>query len=386
MEVATRDGMVRGIGLPWGLLAMVVLVAAVEGFCKSQEDGPLASPLRESWRFAGRAAARQAARSSVLSFGDSLVKFGVSPGVLQSVTGLPAYNLAAYGGPPSFSLHALERAIEAGARPRALILSFLPANLAMPPRYYLQNGMLSASPWECLDLAITARDGALFGELIAGRLLPSVRRRYEIRDWSRSALLGRVDAGEPARLLASRRLEWRKGRGGERLPAGPPRRIEADPTDPNLFPTFWAWDQAQGKYFERFLDRADALGVPVFYLLAPLPPAVQDLRERTGLDTWHTEIVRRVKTRHPGLIVVDARYCRYPDSAFFDTAHLNALGAERLSRDLAEVIRLALDGSSAPPAHWVNLPNHREEPAGNQAGSPALARSPGAETSRSGPL
>jgi hypothetical protein len=39
----------------------------------------------------------------VLAFGDSIVKFGFVPRVIEAEAGLSAYNLATDGGPPALS-------------------------------------------------------------------------------------------------------------------------------------------------------------------------------------------------------------------------------------------------------------------------------------------
>jgi len=57
----------------------------------------------------------------VLCFGDSQMKFGIAPHVVAARTGRPAYNLAIVGGQPPASYFLLRRALEAGARPSAVL-------------------------------------------------------------------------------------------------------------------------------------------------------------------------------------------------------------------------------------------------------------------------
>jgi hypothetical protein len=359
---------------------MLALVVAVELGLKAREDRLFASYLRDCWRFAGRAAGGEAARSEVLCFGDSLVKFGLSPRDLQAEAGLPAYNLAAYGGPPALSLHALDRALDAGAKPKALILAFAHANLSYPLGFYGANWSLMSSPLEGIDLARNAHDPSLFAWVMLGRAVPSVRRRFEIRQRVRSAFLGTGETDGWAQSLQAHRAEWRRNRGGELLDR-PPFRVAFDPSDRSLFPTAWSWNPAQKSYFARFLDRAAARGVPVFYLLPPVSPTVHTAYEKLGVNTWQEGLAWGVQARWPGVTVVDARYSAYPEDAFFDTAHLNARGASQLSRDLGRVLRDHLgDGTAA--TRWVRLPPYAgAQAAGNDPGQGVAAigdRRPGA--------
>jgi hypothetical protein len=336
----------------------------VESGLRPLESGSLGSYLRDSWRFAGQVANGEAAKSQVLCFGDSLVKFGLSPSVLQERTGMPAYNLAAYGGPPAFALHVLDRAVAAGARPRALVLAFHPTFLMLPPASNRQTWMVMSRLSECMDLAVRSRDSALFGELIAGRTLTSFRRRYEIRESTIAALRGERKGDERGRVLAEHRREWQECRGGELLPVEPSRLIVADPADRNLFPEVPGFDAIQASYLKELLGRTAAMRVPVFYLVPPLCGAVQSLREEKGLDARQTELAQNIQNRYSNVTVVDARYSRYPEAAFFDTAHLNARGATRLSHDLGDVVREVLEvGLPRNRDRWVNLPRYREVPA-----------------------
>src|SRR5262249_14919578 len=81
-------------GLPGGLLGMIALVVAVEGFVVSDPLRFVGNPDRLGWRTTRRVAAGgEARRSEVLCFGDSLVKHGVYPTVVESVLGRRAFNL-----------------------------------------------------------------------------------------------------------------------------------------------------------------------------------------------------------------------------------------------------------------------------------------------------
>src|SRR5206468_683747 len=64
--------------LPWGLLGMTALVAAVE-LQLVRKNPECASTVAWSWRYKGSHVERAARGQQVLCFGDSLVNFGVIP-------------------------------------------------------------------------------------------------------------------------------------------------------------------------------------------------------------------------------------------------------------------------------------------------------------------
>ena len=83
--------------LPRGLLGMLALIAAVEGSLAAHR-ADFATPWGEDWRFSAWAAREKSPGCDVLCFGDSLVKYGVVPKVIEARTGLRSYNLATSGG------------------------------------------------------------------------------------------------------------------------------------------------------------------------------------------------------------------------------------------------------------------------------------------------
>src|SRR3954453_11222932 len=84
--------------VPWGLLGMLGLVAAIEtGVARDVLD--FSDPVSLSWRLAARAARDEAPGRAVLCVGDSLVKHGMIPKVIAARSGHDAVNLAVARGP-----------------------------------------------------------------------------------------------------------------------------------------------------------------------------------------------------------------------------------------------------------------------------------------------
>ena len=77
---------------PSGLIGMLALVAAVE-WSVSRNEIKFTTIATSAWTLSGQHLTK-AAHSSVVCFGDSLVKDGVIPPVLEDRHGLTAWNLA----------------------------------------------------------------------------------------------------------------------------------------------------------------------------------------------------------------------------------------------------------------------------------------------------
>lgn len=109
---------------PWpsGLIGMAVLVPALEAVV-SWHWRDLASYQAIGTRFAAERAMTSAC--AVLGLGDSQMKFGFDPPQFERTLGLSAFNLAVPGTPPALSNVILSRALEAGARPRAIVLGHM---------------------------------------------------------------------------------------------------------------------------------------------------------------------------------------------------------------------------------------------------------------------
>jgi hypothetical protein len=347
VSVHTRvSRIVRALeAIPWGLLGMIALVAVVEqGVFGSAER--LAGYEGLGVRFAVEAAKREAPRCDVLALGDSVVKFGFDPNAVERRIGLKAYNLAVPGTPPPLTYAVFRRALDAGAKPKVLVVGQM---------------TLGGDPWaniaqfgefidldEAWSLAWSCRDPRLFGALMAARAIPSLRYRYAIRAFARGDNLP-----DPDGFLKT----WAAGRGAELRVPPPSSTVTArmEPTlETTLFAQPWPIHAIYEQYLERLTRLAISRGITVFWLVPPLLPEAQAKRDALGLDALHTRNLRAIHSWMPGVVVLDARHSGYPASDFFDSIHLNARGAARLSVEIADVI--ASHRGHAGEASWVDLP------------------------------
>lgn len=337
---------------PLGLLGTLALIAAVEAFV-SRHDDALTTVWAVGWRASGRASARASKDCDLLCLGDSLVKHGVVPRLLDSRLGTRSYNLAACVAQAPTSYFLLRRALGAGARPRTILIDFTEHLLCTGPRKNLRQWPELLGPAEALDLAWTARDASLFATTILGRVLPTVRARVEIRVAIADAL-----AGRPATirdLVAACRRNWRRNRGAQVNPKGP---ITADPATVyrQVYPERWRCDRTNAIYIRKFLDLARDHGIQVVWLLPPYTPAFQDQCEAHGVDDQFGRFVHQVQSRYRDLIVLDARRAGFPATEFFDPIHLDRSGASAYTDAIASVLE------RVPSSRWIALPGPSTRP------------------------
>jgi len=332
--------------LPLGLLGMLVLVGAVELVLAGRRLD-FTTVWADDWRTAAVSATRKASGRDILCFGDSLIKIGVLPKVIEAKTGLKAFNLATNAGTVPSTYFLLRRALEAGARPRAIVVDFFPLMQPDQPRNSTRFYPDLATTGECLELARVAGDADFFTTVLLGKLLPSFKCRYEIRASIKAALAGRRASPWPDQgwIWAA----WKSEDGAQPMPS----TLNRSPADPrfvgDVSPEGWSCDGINAVYLERFLELARSRSIPVYWLMPPVSPEVQAQRDRNHADEAYDRFARTTLDRHPEVVVLDARHSGYDGQVFIDAIHLDRQGATTLSNDLAGHL-----GSGT--SRWVALP------------------------------
>ena len=135
---------------------MAVLVVGIE-WSAGRNWLDLSDPVCLSWRFADEGAREDSRDRDVLLLGDSLVKHGLIPSVLEETSGVRSVNLAAARGPALLTYFVLRRAIESGSRPRAIVIDTKPAVLIGGVDYNAHYWPAALTPGECLELGWLAR-------------------------------------------------------------------------------------------------------------------------------------------------------------------------------------------------------------------------------------
>ena len=346
---------------------MLVLVAAVEA-AVGRQAGHLRDWQALSWRHAGRAARGAAARAGVVCLGDSQVKEGVLPALLEGRLGRPAYNLAVHGGQAPASFFLLRRALRGGARPAAVVVDFNPNLLSSAPRSGLPYWSDLVDARDAIDLARAARDPDLFAQTVALGLLPAFRHREAIRAGLADAWSGRPGEGRGSCLAVARNLD--RNRGAWVTPIGPP---PPDPDDLRPNPADrrgWTPHPANLEYIHRLFATAEAHGITVFWLIPPTCPGWQSRRVRLGADAAYARLAGVLSEQHRNVVVVDGRASGFPPDAFRDATHLHVAGATVLTRSLADLIRSTLSAKArgAVGPSWVALPPAGRLPPGRAPG------------------
>ena len=338
---------------PSGLLGMLSIVAMVEATLDRQ-PGRFLETASLSWRLGFQAISREAKRCEVACLGDSLVKIGVIPEVIRAETGRETYNFAMAQAPAPATYFALRRLFEAGGRPSAIVVDFKPSVLAGGPKFSLRHWQAVLGPRECLELASESRSVGMLAEILLGRLLPSYRGRLEIREAILASLRGESSATFSTNQLALR--NWGINRGAHLNSSRTPFPGEVSPdVHKKLLSDGWKCHRINATYVDKLLGLAETRKVPVFWLIPPLPPQLQERRERSGVDAAYLAFARSMQEKHPGLTVVDGRHSGYDDSTFADHTHLNGRGSIALSRDLAAILE-------RPAGRWINLPRFVDRP------------------------
>ncbi len=327
--------------VPWGLAGMLAIVAAVESLLGMSDAAT--THLVDSWTDArARAASAEVRESEVLCLGDSQIQQGLRPLGL----GVPAYNLAVQGGQPSASEALLRRALDAGARPRAILVGFFPALLSSDLKINLRQWPEIVGPLGAIDLALAARNADLGAKTILGLTLKSYRARAEIRAAIGTSVRGEANA--ETGLVLRDRLSRRTHRGALELPAAPAFADETVPPGPASSPKPWKPRREHERSIRRLLAMAEERGITVYWVTTTLSPGALAVRTHLGLHAGYRDYLRGLQAEFPHLTVLDVDGMGFDASAFHDALHLEPGGAARLT----EAVAAAIADRRGP---WVRL-------------------------------
>ena len=335
------------ISAPWGMVGMCGLLILIETFL-SGHDLSFTAPWDWDWRTTGKLTARKQGKGDVLLFGDSLMKFGVMPKVIQQRSGRTAYNFALHTGQTPSSYFMFRRVLDAGNHPRAVILE-------LTPHMFRQNSEANTRLWpemltvaESFDLAWTKRSPGFFAATMLGHLVPSIKERHDIRAFIHASCLGQP-TGRWRDEIPFYRRNWKKNLGAQLMPDGPSPPIDPVHWELSLYRK-WQPDPVNVAYLKRFLKLARSAKVPVIWLLPPNQPSIVARTEASGYEAEYTHFVERVAARYPEVTVLDARRSGFVPDEFNDGIHLKRPGALRLSTAIGDLLRDHL-----PDGGWVKL-------------------------------
>ena len=338
---------------PSGLVAMLGLVALIE-LTVFQLGDRLQTPTFTGFRFTSRAIKAEAPKAEILVVGDSLLKYGVVPLILEKAIGSRAYNLAHIGGQPPDTYFALRQALDRGARPAAIVLDFKANMLQADPRFLAAERVELYDLADCIDMGWCCRSLSYGSTLLLAGALPSYKYRAPIRGEILAALNNQPWPGNAD--VPTYRRNWERNLGANVAPRNPGAKDVVEHWDEKAYltPTFLS-HPSNHLFIKRTLGLASRHRVPVYWLIPPINPRVQARREQLGVDAAFAAYVRSFLAKWPDLVVVDGRHAGYDASLFVDAAHLDHVGASAFTTALAEVLRR---GKGGP--RWVELPGYRE--------------------------
>jgi hypothetical protein len=344
--------------LPLGGLGAIALIIAFESFLTAH-DSDFTNLNANDWRLTSRAVVPQSKKAELLCFGDSLLKFGLIPELLEQHTGLKTFNLSVLGGQSVGSFTLFRRAIESGAKPRAVVLDCqdLPIARGSNARavgiaLHERNLPELLDLRDVFELAISASDSSLFGTIMLRRWLPSLKSRYEIhKHFRKFARRGFTDSRYQAFV---QKRNWNVNSGGLLLA---PKTSEPTKLTASVAYSEWDLDPLTSEYLNRFFTLAEQHSIPVFWLIPPTSPEHETFRDKSGQHELITRITRDLQAKFAGMIVIDGRNAGYSREVFRDDTHLDRIGAVTFSTDIAKVIAQHLKHASRN-SKWVNLPKY----------------------------
>ena len=349
--------------LPLGFVGMMLLVVLVESLL-AQHQLDFMGDAAFAWQWGDRSARDRTQKSAILCFGDSVVKFGVAPRIIEGRTGRSTWNLAVTGGRPVNSYLLLQHALDAGARPEAIVVDadLLDSNPIEIPYLWPQL----ATPREALELAWLDRNPDFLAHYGLALIFPSVQSRFEIR----SAILA-FTRGEKTNYRSSARLaerNWRKNRGVTIIPETSQlsplavTEIDACPADVPI-PGWWSSHPVNEIYLDRFLDLTAERGIPVFWLYPPHYRMLDRYLDRPNWTGRQRQVARDRLARYPNLTVIDGLHANYDRPVLIDVAHLNRRGAVAYSTAVGDILRDHLAAHAPDLSRWVELPPFVDPPA-----------------------
>lgn len=341
--------------LPLGFFVALALVVVFERY---EARNPTTFPSNGgcSWHYMATQLKSKVAGREVLCFGASFINFGVVPAVLHERTGKSAYNASVHSGSAVSSYYLFQRAVSAGARPKAVLVEFyweiLLEGPASEKRPYPWADLLTLG--ETLELSWMSRDTELLTGIVANRLLPSRKNRYEVRDKVVKALRGELDVTAVKTMSAWR--NWNQNQGALLLAKNPRFREGPVPLSPRTrAPSDWRADPTNAAYVRKFLDLAARINARVYWLLPPVSPWTQYVNDSKADEWLYENYVRDLQGRYPNVIVIDGRRAGFGADVFSDGVHLDQDGAFALSEGIGEVMRSTWDGVR-PSSRWLPLP------------------------------
>ena len=350
---------------PWGLVVALGSIFAIERSL-ARHELEFAIDTAWDWRTGAKLAETDAKDAEVLLLGDSQLKVGVAAKIVEPRIGGKVISLARNGGQSPSSYYLLKRALDAGAKPKAIVVEFMPALLAKNLDYNTRQWPEILRFAESIELSRSGRNAGFLAAAMIGSAVPSYRDRHDLKVYVKKSFHDE----KPSRFEQNvfYRRQWRLNAGSQIL-AEWPNQIDPKVWFEDAFGKPWSSDSVNADYVDRLLDLAQSAEIPVLWLIPPLNPQVRDLIDRAQADAPFRKFVEVRRNRYRNLMIIDAERSGYHAGLFTDMVHLNRRGAICLSLDVARLLRRILSGES-PAGRRIDLPAFRDR--SNEIGDLAI--------------
>lgn len=310
-----------------------------------------------NYYFVSQSVLTDGVRASIVCLGDSLLKQGIAPIILEKYLHERAINLAVIGSRPMATYCIFKRILREGGQPKLVLVDFEPCILYSEPSTAAHESAEFYDADDFLDVALAVGDGCYTSSLLLSILLPSYRLKHAISDLAIS--LVRTGSWPDRSLVRKYSRNWRINKGQSLEPAqngplpgntiqasrivGEWRKVFQDYSSKNC-------NQVNLAFMRKFFDLANRNSIKVFWLITPMHPRAQKEMEETGFETAYTNLVRNMQSQFPNLIVIDGRHANYDGHLFIDSEHFHRHGATIYSKSVAEILRLPAS------TRWIQLP------------------------------
>jgi hypothetical protein len=334
---------------------MLVLVALIESYI-ARNDLKFSRIEADDWKTTAKVANGELPPGGVFFFGDSQIKFGVSPLLLESKLGQPSHCLAIQGGQAPSSYFLLRDTLQSGVIPSAIVVDFEPHLTRDGIDHNRRMWPEIARLGDAVELAWHARDANAFASMALGLALPSYRERNEIRDNIVTALKGENSIMPGWLEMSARNKGMNRGALAiTKNPSRPPIDISqwGNPT-----PKPWAPDPVNDLYARKFLQLALDNKIPVYCLVMPVVAGVHEKYEQNGLEQAYNSWIKKLQAGYGNLYVLDWRHSNYQEPSFTDGLHLNMEGAMSITTALGAYLERMFRGEGVD-VRWVQMPAFR---------------------------
>ena len=326
---------------------MVALIVASERQLapRAQTIDPVGR-VEMSWNASAASAEGLEAVVEVICLGDSLIKLGILPRVLEDQLGHSAFNFAVLGGQAPSSYFLLRRVLEQGIRPRALLVDFSEDLLSLAPGLNPTCWSDSVGRLQGLELAWHSRDPALAISTGLHWLLPRWCDQNQRQPFSHLGVENQT-ADDPRVFERN----WRFNRGAQVAP----RTFVPVEGLSSANGQRWRPHAANAFYVDRLLRTAEAAKIQVFWILTPEISGHREQLEQNGVLAAYRQFIVDRLAAHACLTVLDGERLFGNTGAFRDPMHVNRDGAIRLSLAVAAAIGPRLSEAEPTSPRWLDL-------------------------------